>query len=128
MYQNQQELARSETRLDEQFCVSTRLAISWINAIIRAARMEDEPWALELDSVTYEKVNEMFRDFESFKSRPDFRNHMRVWFMGDPLDSLPQLETEDAGDNGDQTGQEERAGSSGEGQKDPVQVRGEDAA
>ena len=137
LYQNQRELARSETRLDEQFCVSTRLAILWINAIIRAARMEDAPWALGLDSVTYEKVNEMFHDFESFKSRPDFRDHMRVWFMGESLDSLPPLpeepavqrheETEDASDNGDQSGQEERAGGGGEGQEDPVPVRGEDA-
>lgn len=131
LYQNQRELAQSENRLDEQFCVSTRLVISWINSIIKAARMEDAPWALSLDSVSYESVNKMFMDFEQFKRRPDFRDHMRVWFMGESLDSLPEVKagvdhaTSDIGDQPDQKGQ---PGGSGEGQEDPVPVWGEDAA
>jgi len=129
LYQNQRELVRSENRLDEQFCVSTRLAVSWINAIIKAARMEDAPWALSLDSVSYDAVNKMFMDFEKFKGRPDFRNHMRVWFMGESLDSLPEVEgLKDAvSDIGHEAGEEERAGGGGEGQEDPVPVRGQDA-
>lgn len=131
LYQNQRELASSETRLDEQFCVSTRLAIMWVNDIIRRGRARGSGWAQDLEVVTYEKVNELFRDFEEFRSRPDFRNHMRVWFMGEPLDSLPEVRAEDndvSSDDGDQTDPEERAGSGGESQEDPVPVRGEDAA
>jgi hypothetical protein len=131
LFQNQRELAKSETRLDEQFCVSTRLAIYWINSIIKAARMEDAPWALSMDSVTYEEVNKMFMDFEEFRSRPDFRNHMRVWFLGEPLDSLPELKVEAdhaVSHIGNEAGTEERAGGGREGQEDPVPVRREDAA
>lgn len=126
LYQNQKELAQSENRLDEQFCVSTRLAVSWINSIIKAARMEDAAWALPLDSISYETVNKMFMDFERFRRRPDFRNHMRVWFMGESLDSLPEVEErQDAVHQVEhEPGQEERAG---EGQEDPVPVRGQDA-
>jgi hypothetical protein len=128
---------KSENRLDEQFCVSTRLAVSWINAIIKAARMEDAGWALNMDSIQYEAVNEMFKDFAAFKSRRDFRDHTREWFMGEPIDSLPPLEgsplegaseKNHASDVGDAPNQEGQPGGIGEGQEDPVPVRQQDAA
>lgn len=129
LYQNQRELVQSENRLDEQFCVSTRLAIMWLNSIIKGARMTDEPWALELDSVTYDKVNELFKDFAEFRGRPDFRNHMRAWFMGEPIDSLPEVKgDEDArSDDGDTPAAKEGPEGGEHGQEDPVPVRGQDA-
>lgn len=39
--------------------------------------------------LTYDGVNKMFMEWEKFRSRSDFRDHMRAWFMGDDLDSLP---------------------------------------
>lgn len=129
LYQNQRELVQSENRLDEQFCVSTRLAVMWINHIIQSAQANAEPWAEQTDVVTYEKVNELFRDFEQFKSRPDFRDHMRVWFMGEPIDSLPEVKGDEDGrsDDGDAPAAKEGPEGGEHGQEDPVPVRGQDA-
>lgn len=102
----------------------------WLNTIIKQARMADEPWALEMDSVTYEKVNEMFTDFAKFRSRPDFRNYMREWFMGAHIDSLPEVAKEDNDarrDDGNASATEEGPEVSEHGQEDPVSVRRQDA-
>ena len=129
LYQNQQELVRSENRLDEQFCVSTRLMVLWINHIIRGARSKGETWAEQMNVVTYEKVNELFHDFAKFRARPDFRNHMREWFMGEPVDSLPEVREDDGrSDVGDKADSEAGPEGGEHGQEDPVPVREQDAA
>jgi hypothetical protein len=97
LFQNQRGLVQSENKLDEQFCVSTRLAIMWINNIIEAAQREDVPWAFSVPTVSYEGVNELFHDFARFRSRPDFRDHMKPWFMGESMDSLPEVKGENDG-------------------------------
>jgi hypothetical protein len=81
MYTNQVELSKSETRLDEQFCVQGRLFISTLNEILHRADSDNV--------ITYERVNEMFQEWEAFRNRSDFRDHMRAWFMGDDLKQLP---------------------------------------
>ena len=82
IYNNQVALAESETRLDEQFCVSTRLAIVMINKLTKLKETTVEP-------IAYAHVNKMFQEFEAFRSRPDFREHMEAWFMGEDLSQLP---------------------------------------
>ena len=81
IWANQVELSKSETRLDEQFCVQGRLFITSINEILLRANSDEV--------ITYEQVNKMFMEWEKFRSRPDFRDHMRAWFMGDDLSTLP---------------------------------------
>jgi hypothetical protein len=81
IFANQKELSKSATRLDEQFCVQGRLFITAINEILHRANSDE--------IITYEAVNLMFMEWEKFRSRPDFREHMKPWFMGDDLDSLP---------------------------------------
>jgi len=83
IYENQVELAKSETRLDEQFAVLTRLCIGRINEIATLTG-RDELY------VTYEQVNAMFEQWAEFKKRPDFRDHMQVWMMGKDLAELPE--------------------------------------
>jgi len=81
IFANQQELTKSATRLDEQFCVQGRLFISTINEILHRANSDE--------IITYENINLMFMEWEQFRARPDFREHMRAWFMGDDLSQLP---------------------------------------
>lgn len=87
IYKNQVELAKSETRLDEQFAVLTRLTISTLNKILSNEE--------NLRLVTYDEVNTLFSKWNQFKSRPDFRKHMRDWFMGGDVDALPPIEQAD---------------------------------
>jgi hypothetical protein len=81
LWANQEKLAESETRLDEQFAVLARACIRSINEIL--VRIGSD------DLITYESVNELFMEWEKFRSRPDFRDHMRTWFMGEDLSTLP---------------------------------------
>jgi hypothetical protein len=105
LFGNQKELAKQESKLDEQFCVLTRLAIMSLNEIKmalniqRAVRQEalqkttgmanaelaDKPLTL----IGYDDVNKMFHEWSEFHSRPDWRNFTREWFMGDDLSKLP---------------------------------------
>lgn len=91
---NQQGLAESHTKLDDQFAVLTRLVISKLNEITSAYNVymldpNEAPQKIPL--VTYDGVNEMFHEFDSFKTRPDFRDHMRTWFTGGDLTALPPV-------------------------------------
>ena len=81
IYNNQLELVKSSDRLDEQFAVLTRLSIVRLNDLLIRVGVED--------LVTYDQVNEMFMEWAAFKSRPDFRDHMQAWFMGQDLSELP---------------------------------------
>jgi hypothetical protein len=81
IYRNQVDLSQSHTRLDEQFAVLTRLTVMTLNDLI--IRLGGE------DLVTYDGINAMFQEWNDFRSRPDFREHMSVWMMGGDLSALP---------------------------------------
>jgi hypothetical protein len=67
--------------LDEQFCVLARMSIRSLNEILIRIGSED---------VITEKVIEVaFKEWASFKKRPDFRKYMLEWFIGKPLSELP---------------------------------------
>lgn len=87
IYDNQRNLADSATRLDDQFAVLTRLAILKINELIERhnVEFEDDP----IEPITYEMVNEMFVTFNKFRDRKDYKDHMKMWFMGEDLNILP---------------------------------------
>ena len=91
---NQKELSKSESLLDEQFAVLTRMTISTLNQII------EHPGKAQ--PITYEDVNRLFKDWADFRKRSDFREHMRAWFMGDDLASLPPPPVEEPGKPADQ--------------------------
>lgn len=84
VYDNQVELSKELTRLDTQQAVLTRLVIMNLNEIL--IRLGSD------ELVTYEGVNQMFHDFAALKTRPDHRDHMKDWFMGVDLSTLPPLE------------------------------------
>lgn len=85
MFHNQKLLADSATRLDDQFAVLTRLVISSLRD-------------LDLE-VTYEEVNALFKVWADFRSRPDFKEHMRTWFMGGDVVRLPPVEVKKDGED-----------------------------
>lgn len=120
IFGNQKDLAVSEERLDEQFCVLTRLTISRLNEIALIAHGEDA------DLITYDQVNLMFMEWAKFRQRPDFKDHMQTWMMGGDLNTLPpppeppkEEETPDApGPKAEDA--EEFGGDHGEGQESDV--------
>jgi hypothetical protein len=98
VFSNQESLASSEFKLDAQFCVLTRLTITTLNQLIQQMSTVRDflhlPPTLgvapkELD---YAYVNRMFQEWEQFRSRPDFREHFKTWFMGEDLSRLPLIE------------------------------------
>jgi hypothetical protein len=105
IWNNQKELTKSEELLDEQFAVSTRMTISNFNSLtsrwnqLLQYMLPDEgevvkPYpdtrkALVQMLIGYSDVNKLFADWAEFRKRKDFREHMREWFMGEDLSSLP---------------------------------------
>jgi hypothetical protein len=100
VWANQKELTKSENLLDEQFAVLTRLTIISLNVLVNKHNLAMEMIGaamggmsdvsdLTMPTVDYEDVNLLFEEWAKFRSRPDFRDHMRAWFMGDDLSKLP---------------------------------------
>jgi hypothetical protein len=106
IWANQKELSKSEELLDEQFAVSTRMTISnfnelsarWNKALQYLLPSGDQPAEKVLPDtrkslvqmlIGYSDVNKLFADWAEFRKRSDYREHMRPWFMGDDLSTLP---------------------------------------
>jgi hypothetical protein len=81
IWDNQKELAKSETLLDEQFAVSTRMTILAVNDILERMSVEEKITPLDIET--------LFKNWARFRSRSDYRNFMMEWFMGVDIDSLP---------------------------------------
>jgi hypothetical protein len=87
LYNNQAELVSSDTKLDEQFAVLTRLVIMKLNSMSAKINMAVNQELI--DEVTYDEINAMFMEWETFRARLDFKDHTRVWFTGGDLSELP---------------------------------------
>lgn len=83
IWNNQKELTRSETLLDEQFAVSTRMFIVTMNGLCQKLGFEER--------IDAEDVKQLFQDWATFRARPDYRNLMMAWFLGVALDKMPPL-------------------------------------
>lgn len=83
IYNNQVELSNSGTKVDTQHAVLGRLAISTLNELLLRIGSED--------LITYESVSEMFEQFAALRSRPDWREHSKDWYMGKDLSNLPPV-------------------------------------
>jgi hypothetical protein len=81
IWANQKELVKSEELLDEQFAVSTRMSIMAVNQILEAM---DSDKRIEASD-----VEKLFKDWATFRARPDYRKYMMEWFLGVALDTLP---------------------------------------
>lgn len=121
IWNNQKELSRSEELLDEQFAVSTRMAVKSMNLILEKIGAEER--------ITAKDIERLFRDWAEFKKRPDRRNLMMEWFLGVELSAMPPLPATPAqgdqhaeGDHGNQDAQQGVAQDSGAGQADDVSV------
>jgi hypothetical protein len=105
-FQNQQALGKSAQDNDDQFAVLLRLTVSRFNMLIGlqnriflasvAELSEDKrpanPHEHLVPEVTYEEIQQMFMEYETFKQRPDFRDHFRAWYSGaDMKHALPPL-------------------------------------
>jgi hypothetical protein len=129
LYANQQELTKSQNLLDEQFAVSTRMAVMGINLLLEKVGAEER---LDADDIA-----QLFRDWATFRSRPDFRNLMMEWMLGVALDKLPappepeakKGEVDAKGDDGNKVTEEGQSENSTAGQEDDVpEVQSEDRA
>lgn len=85
IWENQVALQEAHKQLDDQFAVLTRLSVVALNELnLRVSGADADP-------ISYEAINSLFSEWETFKKRPDFREHMRTWVMGGDLESLPPL-------------------------------------
>jgi hypothetical protein len=124
-------LAKSETLLDEQFAVSTRMTIVAVNHILEKMGHGD-------DKITEKDVEKLFKDWAKFRKRPDYRNYMMEWFLGEDIDKLPPPPEPQAtkegdshveGDRGDQDSSQRLAKDGSSGQANDVpEVQTKDGA
>lgn len=110
VWQNQVAISESIDRLEEEFCVLGRLMIPKMNDILIALGSED--------LITEETINGVFLTWSEFKKRPDFKKHFVPWFLGVPLQDMPEVKQEE--ENPDAPAESEGAevfgGNYGEGQ------------
>jgi hypothetical protein len=123
IYNNQMELSRSAEQLDDQFAIITRICVRHINGG-------------ELGPVSYENINEMFKEWGLFKSLDNFRVFTKNWYMGEPIEkilteakaALEELKkgTSTSGDTnaegiaGNETVEQQGSGDTGEDASNPV--------
>ena len=69
--------------MDAQFAVLTRLTIQTLNQLTIQLGSED--------LITYDQVNRLFNDWENYRSRPDWNEHLDKWFLGHDLSELPTV-------------------------------------
>jgi hypothetical protein len=86
IFANEQELAKSTENLDEQFAVLTRLMVTKMNEVIAVVNTIS---GVNIQPISYESINEMFRLFASIKARSDFKEHARAWYTGSDVSNLP---------------------------------------
>jgi hypothetical protein len=81
IWANQKELTKSQNLLDEQFAVSTRMAVMGLNLVFEKMGVEER--------VDADDIEKLFRQWAEFRARPDFRNFMMEWMLGVALEKLP---------------------------------------
>jgi hypothetical protein len=98
LHQNQRILEKSHNNTDDQFAVLTRLFISRFNDLaekvsvlgaVATGEAIPDGFNFKVEPITYEGVNKLFSEYDGFKSRSDFRDHFRTWYMGEDLSKLP---------------------------------------
>jgi len=115
---NQKELTKSQNLLDEQFAVSTRMAVMGLNLALEKIGAEER---IEADD-----IETLFRDWAAFRSREDFRDHMMEWMLGVPLSKLPpppakkEGEADAKSDLGNEEPEQERPQDGAAGQENDV--------
>ena len=94
--QNQLNLSKSHEQLDSQFAVLVRLMLSQYNALARSYNLLVEKLLdigelkdFKVDELTYEDINMMLGQFIKLRSREDYRDHMRFWYEGGNIATLP---------------------------------------
>ena len=98
--------------------------------LCNAIGREDSAEELSTPDIDYGDVNALFEQWAQFRSRPDFREHMRSWFMGDDLSKLPPppepepepeaVEEEQVKEENQEPGEEDVSDQRDEGAEEPV--------
>lgn len=130
IFSNQKELGKSQSLLDEQFAVATRMSVMGLNLLFEKVGAEER--------VDSGDIEQLFKDWARFRSRPDFRDLMMEWMLGVALDKLPappepeakkEGEADAKSDNGDQVAEEGQPENGPVGEEDDVpEVQPEDRA
>jgi hypothetical protein len=104
-YTNQHVLAKSAMGMDDQFAVLLRLTITRLNQLIELQNHvymnaikyipeEERPIDPEnhlIPTVDYLEVSNLFKEFDEFKRRPDFKELFQSWYTLADLKTLPPL-------------------------------------
>ena len=121
IWANQKELTKSQNLLDEQFAVSTRMAVMGINLLLEKTDSKER--------IEGSDIEVLFRDWAVFRARPDFREHMMEWMLGVPLSELPpppkppekeEGESDAKGDIGNENAEQKEPSDGSPGQEDDV--------
>lgn len=70
-------------QMEVQITCLVRIMILNINA------MRD---AMNMPPMTFEDMEDTFKEFADFRKRPDFKQHMKAWYSGEDLSELPEPE------------------------------------
>lgn len=118
IWSNQKECAKSETLLDEQFAISTRMSIVAVNHILTLMGHGD-------DCIGEKDIEKLFKDWAEFHSRPDYKDFMMEWFLGVAIDKLPpppQQQAKEGGSNAENDHGNEDAGEGPREDRSPSQT------
>lgn len=118
VFENQVAISNSQKGTDAKTAVMLRLFISTLNEVVSKFNaltsvdlmahdpktekpyIIDEP-GLHVDKIDIELINKMFEDYSKFDARADKEEHFQHWYMGRPLDELPEVKVTEEGEDGD---------------------------
>jgi hypothetical protein len=92
------ELSQSQHNTDNQMAVQIRMDILQHNAtrevlrqLILKVAVEAAPELIASlpDPVTFNRVNQLFEDWDTFRKRPDHKALFKDWYLGHNLSDLP---------------------------------------
>lgn len=75
-------LAGSANKSEVKWAVMMRLVISRYNSLLE--QMDSVSRGV-LAPFTYEELNKLFKEFEEFRSKKGFADHMQAWYMGEDV-------------------------------------------
>lgn len=87
VWNNQVSISESIDRLEEEFCVLGRLMIPKMNEILISLGSDD--------LITEEIINNVYLTWNEFKKRSDFKSYFVPWFLGVPIDEMPEVKQEE---------------------------------
>jgi hypothetical protein len=94
---NEQLITEGVNKSEVKWVVLMRLLISKYNRLAEKwnslGLMKDEE-PITVDPIVYDELNQLFGDFEKFRSKPGFAKYMELWYMGEDVSEFEGEEEE----------------------------------